>query len=195
MSWICLVTSRILAFSKVYIYFVLMWVSSDRPTVRIRIHSQIRTTSNRVIIPSTNSLEVHTLTENPDGQWTAYGTATEQVSQGRFPEETLENLDGAAGVDTSARAVDRGDDDVPPSTIAKAINAAEESDCEAGALDANLSIPTTHIFPRQRSRRANPPTRPNGLLRCCTESRTRTNAHRYPTATLYQYRRVLRPCR
>lgn len=88
-----------------------------------------------------------TLTENPDGRWTAYDTATEQVSQGRSPEEALENLDDAAGADTdSDHAADRGDDNGPPPTIAKAINTAEESDCEAGAPDENPVNPDDPIF-------------------------------------------------
>lgn len=33
-----------------------------------------------------------TLTETPDGKWTAYDTATEQVSTGATPDEALDNL-------------------------------------------------------------------------------------------------------
>ncbi len=33
-----------------------------------------------------------TLTETPDGKWTAYDTATEQLSKGTSPDEALKNL-------------------------------------------------------------------------------------------------------
>lgn len=36
-----------------------------------------------------------TLTENPDGWWTAYDEETEAVSQGSTREQALENLDEA----------------------------------------------------------------------------------------------------
>jgi hypothetical protein len=37
-----------------------------------------------------------TLTENPDGKWMAYDTATEHLSKGAIPDEALDNLDDAA---------------------------------------------------------------------------------------------------
>ncbi|MFC6964965.1 type II toxin-antitoxin system HicB family antitoxin [Halocatena marina] len=36
-----------------------------------------------------------TLTENPDGRWTAYDTATETVTDGNTRDEALEKLDAA----------------------------------------------------------------------------------------------------
>lgn len=38
-----------------------------------------------------------TLTENPDGRWTAYDTATQTVTEGPTRDEALENLDEAVG--------------------------------------------------------------------------------------------------
>jgi predicted RNase H-like HicB family nuclease len=38
-----------------------------------------------------------TLTENPDGRWTAYDTATHTVTEGPTRDEALENLDNALG--------------------------------------------------------------------------------------------------
>lgn len=40
-----------------------------------------------------NTTRQITLTENPDGMWTAYDTATGRVSKGATPDKALENLD------------------------------------------------------------------------------------------------------
>lgn len=47
-----------------------------------------------------------TLTENPDGRWTAYDTATETVTDGNTRDDALDNLDDA--IDT------KNDADSPP---------------------------------------------------------------------------------
>lgn len=45
-----------------------------------------------------------TLTENPDGMWTAYDTTTELISKGATPDEALENLD-ETGIGSAADRV------------------------------------------------------------------------------------------
>ena len=42
-----------------------------------------------------------TLTENPDGRWTAYDTATKTVTQGPTRDDALDKLDDALGENTN----------------------------------------------------------------------------------------------
>lgn len=48
-----------------------------------------------------------TLTENPDGRWTAYDTATETVTDGNTRHDALNNLDVTIGEETN-------ESDTPP---------------------------------------------------------------------------------
>lgn len=48
----------------------------------------------------TTTIRTITLTENPDGRWTAYDTATKTVTEGDTRDETLDKLDDAATTGT-----------------------------------------------------------------------------------------------
>jgi hypothetical protein len=55
-----------------------------------------------------------TLTENPDGRWTAYDTATHTVTEGPTRDDALESLDDALGEEPDPTGPGPQTDERPP---------------------------------------------------------------------------------
>jgi hypothetical protein len=55
-----------------------------------------------------------TLTENPDGRWTAYDTATQTLTQGPTRDAALDKLDEAVGQPTDRAANDEQPSEIDP---------------------------------------------------------------------------------
>jgi predicted RNase H-like HicB family nuclease len=70
-----------------------------------------------------------TLTENPDGRWTAYDTATQTVTQGSTRDDALDNLDNALGEDTNSTET-QPDEKAPAAPLKKLVGMLSEEEAD-----------------------------------------------------------------
>jgi predicted RNase H-like HicB family nuclease len=70
-----------------------------------------------------------TLTENPDGRWTAYDTATQTVTQGPTRDDALDKLDDALGEDTNSTET-QPDERPPAAPLKKLVGMLSEEEAD-----------------------------------------------------------------